>query len=280
MEILKTKREIRAVVKKAKESKRRIGFVPTMGYLHKGHLALIQNSMEDGCFTVVSIFVNPLQFGPSEDFQRYPRDIERDISILEKAKVDAVFLPSDDEMYPAGHLTVVSVPNLSGKFEGAIRPGHFTGVCTIVAKLFNIVQPHRAYFGWKDAQQLVVIRRMVKDLDFDISVIGVQTVREPDGLAASSRNVYLSEDQRRRALVLSRALQEIRQMVEYNKIIDAEVLISRGREIIKSEQVELQYLEAVELENFEIIKNIRKNTGIIGAIKVDKVRLIDNIIWD
>lgn len=280
MEILKTKKQVRTLVKKAKDSKKKIGFVPTMGYLHKGHLSLIQKSMEDNYFTIVSIFINPLQFGPSEDLQRYPRDIERDVSILEKSNVDAVFIPSVDEIYPPGYLSTVSVSNLSEKLEGAIRPGHFTGVCTVVAKLFNIVQPNNAYFGWKDAQQLVIIRKMVKDLDFDIEVIGVPTVRDPDGLAASSRNIYLSESQRKQALALSRALLEIKQMVEYNKITETEILVSKGRQIIESGQIELQYLEAVELENLDRVKNIGKNTGILGAIRVGNVRLIDNIIWD
>jgi len=280
MQVLKTKKDLCIAVEKAKTSNRKVGFVATMGYLHKGHLSLIQKSIEDKCFTVVSIFVNPLQFGPAEDFQRYPRDIERDISILKETNVDVVFVPSVEEMYSEKHLTTISVADISEKLEGAIRPGHFTGVCTVVAKLFNIIQPHNAYFGWKDAQQLIIIRKMVKDIDFNISVIGVETFREPDGLAASSRNVYLSEEQRKRALVLSRALQEIKQMVEYQGIKETEVLISRGIRIIETEDVELQYLEAVDLENLERVESIKKNTGILGAIKVGNVRLIDNIIWE
>ncbi len=251
-----------------------------MGYLHDGHVSLIRNSQKDGCFTIVSIFVNPLQFGPSEDFNRYPRDTERDLSILKKESTDAVFIPSTEEMYDNQHLTFVNVSKISEKLEGAIRPGHFTGVCTVVAKLFNIILPDNAYFGWKDAQQLVIIRKMVKDLDFNINIIPVATVREPDGLAASSRNVYLSPQERKKALVLSKSLQKINKMVEYDQITDAKILIDEGKKIIRTEDVELQYLEAVELENFTPVSTIGKKTGIVGAIKIGKVRLIDNIIWE
>ena len=279
MEILTTKKQVREYVEKTRNSKKKIGLVPTMGSFHHGHLFLMEKSMLDGCLTIVSIFVNPLQFGPSEDFQRYPRNIEKDISILNKTGINAVFMPSVEEMYSKNHLATIFLPNLAEKLEGSIRPGHFAGVCTVVAKLFNIVQPHNAYFGWKDAQQLIIIRKMVKDLDFGISIIGVPTVRDVDGLAASSRNIYLSESQRKQALVLSRALQKMKEMVEYNKIRDAKTLISLGRGIIEKENVELQYLEAVELENLEAVEKIGKNTGILGAIRIGDVRLIDNIVW-
>ncbi|MCM8805716.1 MAG: pantoate--beta-alanine ligase [Candidatus Omnitrophica bacterium] len=280
MEILKKKSQVRELVNKERSKKQIIGFVPTMGYLHQGHLSLIKKAKNDGCFTIVSIFVNPLQFGPSEDFQRYPRDTERDLKLLKEANADAVFIPSDEEMYNSNHLTFVNVSKLSEKLEGSFRPGHFAGVCTVCAKLFNIVQPDRAYFGWKDAQQLIIIRKMVRDLDFNISIVPVATVREEDGLAASSRNVYLSPDQRKKALVLSRALQKIEQMIKFESVIDANLLIEEGKKIIKSEDVELQYLEAVELENLERVEKIRKNTGILGAIKVGNVRLIDNLIME
>jgi len=280
MEILKKKSQVRELVNKERSKKQIIGFVPTMGYLHQGHLSLIKKAKNDGCFTIVSIFVNPLQFGPSEDFQRYPRDTERDLKLLKEANADAVFIPSDEEMYNSNHLTFVNVSKLSEKLEGSFRPGHFAGVCTVCAKLFNIVQPDRAYFGWKDAQQLIIIRKMVRDLDFNISIVPVATVREEDGLAASSRNVYLSPDQRKKALVLSRALQKIEQMIKFESVIDVNLLIEEGKKIIKSEDVELQYLEAVELENLERVEKIRKNTGILGAIKVGNVRLIDNLIME
>ncbi|MGC9066447.1 MAG: pantoate--beta-alanine ligase [Candidatus Ratteibacteria bacterium] len=280
MKIAKTKHQIRDIVIEARKMGKTIGFVPTMGYLHDGHVSLIKSSQKDGCFTIVSIFVNPLQFGPAEDFNRYPRDTERDLIILKKEATDAVFIPTTDEMYNSQHLTLVNVSGISERLEGAIRPGHFTGVCTVVTKLFNIIQPDNAYFGWKDAQQLVIIRKMVKDLDFHINIIPVPTVREPDGLAASSRNVYLSPEERKKALVLSKSLQKLSKMVEYYKIKDTNILIEEGKKIINTEDVELQYLEAVELENFTSVNIIGKNTGIVGAIKVGKVRLIDNIIWE
>lgn len=280
MKVLDKKSDIRSEIEDARRSGKKIGFVPTMGFLHQGHISLIRRAKEDGCFTIVSIFVNPLQFRPGEDFHRYPRDTNRDLSMLESESVDAVFTPSTEEMYKKPHLTEVSVSNISEKLEGAFRPGHFRGVCTVVTKLFNIVKPDRAYFGWKDAQQLIIIKKMVSDLDFNIEIIPAPTVRDPDGLAASSRNTYLSLQERKRALVLSRALQKIKEMVEFQQITDAAALIECGKEIINSENVELQYLEAVELENLEPVHTIKKNTGVLGAIKVGNVRLIDNIIWE
>lgn len=280
MEIVKTKEEIKKIVKNARINGEIIGFVPTMGYLHRGHISLIQKSKKDGCFTVVSIFVNPLQFGPSEDFKRYPRDIERDTKILMDASVDAVFIPTTQEMYGNDHLTEVYVSRLSERLEGRFRPGHFKGVCTVVAKLFNIVQPDRAYFGWKDAQQLIIIRKMVKDLDLDLKIVPVPTVREDDGLAASSRNVYLSPQERKKALILPKTLHRIKQMVECDRITDARTLIERAKEMISSEDIELQYIEAVNLETFEQVSCIQNNTGILAAIKIGNVRLIDNIIWE
>ncbi|MCM8814708.1 MAG: pantoate--beta-alanine ligase [Candidatus Omnitrophica bacterium] len=280
MEIIHRKNEVRTIIKEAKTRGKIIGFVPTMGYLHHGHISLIRKAIADGCFTIVSIFVNPLQFGPDEDFQRYPRDLVRDLSMLKKEFVDVVFVPSTDEMYTKSHLTEVRVPVISEKLEGKFRPGHFTGVCTVVAKLFNLTSPDKAYFGWKDAQQLIIIKKMVVDLDLHIEIVSVPTVRDSDGLAASSRNKYLSEQERKKALVLSRALQKIKEMVELENITDSEVLIATGKKIINSEDVELQYLEAVELENLEPVSVIKNNTGILGAIKVGKVRLIDNIIWE
>ena len=183
-----------------------VGFVPTMGYLHEGHLSLVRRARSENSSVVVSIFVNPTQFGPNEDFQRYPRDLNRDLGLLETEQVDAVFTPEVDEMYPAGATTIVDVGALSNILEGASRPGHFRGVATVVCKLFHLVQPHRAYFGEKDYQQLQVIQRMVHDLRMPVKVIGCPTIREPDGLAMSSRNVYLSPAERHAAVALSQAL--------------------------------------------------------------------------
>ncbi|MCX7706067.1 MAG: pantoate--beta-alanine ligase [bacterium] len=280
MEIAEKKEHIRKIVRRARFEGKTIGFVPTMGYLHKGHVHLIERSREDGCFTVVSIFVNPLQFGPSEDFERYPRNVERDIEILKEASVDAVFIPSNEEMYHVQHLTEINVLKLSEKLEGAIRPGHFKGVCIVVAKLFNIIQPDRAYFGWKDAQQLIIIKKMVADLDFPVEIVPVPTVRDEDGLASSSRNIYLSSEERKKALILSKTLHKLKEMVELDKISDTKILIAEAKKMISSENVVIQYIEAVSLETFEPVSRIEKNTGILVAIKAGDVRLIDNVIWD
>ncbi len=199
MKVLSTIAEFKESRQKIKNS---VGLVPTMGYLHEGHLTLVRQAREENKTVVVSIFVNPTQFGPRDDFARYPRDPERDLAVLEKEKVDLVFMPSVEEMYPEGFCSWVEVEKVTEKLEGAVRPGHFRGVTTVVAKLFNIVQPARAYFGQKDAQQAVVIRRMVADLNMNLDIIVVPTQREPDGLAMSSRNIYLSPKQRQAALVL------------------------------------------------------------------------------
>jgi len=278
MKIIRTKSELAELLKQFRRDGL-LGFVPTMGYLHRGHISLVERSISDCAHTVVSIFVNPLQFGPSEDYQRYPRDEERDSQMLDEAGVDAVFIPSVSEMYPGACLTSVNVQRLAEKLEGRFRPGHFAGVCTVVAKLLNIVQPDSAYFGWKDAQQLIIIRRMVKDLDFPVEIIGLPTVREPDGLAASSRNVYLSPGDRKKALSLSKSLQIIEKMVNLKKVNDAAVLIQEGKKVIENSGVEIQYLEAVDLENLESVEKVGKGTGILGAIKVAGIRLIDNIVW-
>ncbi|GAI47965.1 unnamed protein product, partial [marine sediment metagenome] len=183
-----------------------VGFVPTMGYLHQGHLALVRQARAENPSVVVSIFVNPTQFGPHEDFKQYPHDPQRDLALLEKEGVDIVFMPPADEMYPPKFNSWVEVGKVAERLEGAARPGHFRGVATVVAKLFNIVQPDRAYFGQKDAQQLIVIRKMVADLDMNLEVVAVPTVREPDGLAMSSRNTYLNPEERKQAVVLYQAL--------------------------------------------------------------------------
>lgn len=280
MQITEKKEKIKEIVKKARLEGKVIGFIPTMGYLHEGHVSLITKAKEEGCFVVVSIFINPLQFSPKEDFEKYPRNMERDIAILEKHSIDALFSPSVQEMYQKPHLTDINVSKLSEKLEGRFRPRHFTGVCIVVAKLFNIIQPDKAYFGWKDAQQLIIIRKMVTDLNFELEIVPVPTFREKDGLAASSRNVYLSAQERKKACVLSKALHKVKEMVELDKIIQVNILIEEAKKIIASEDVELQYIEAVDLETLEPVSCIKKNTGILGAIKVGGIRLIDNIIWE
>ena len=279
MEIAKKISEIREAVKAMKKQDVTIGFVPTMGYLHKGHLSLVKHSLAECCKTVVSIFVNPTQFGPSEDYDRYPRDPVRDAELLKKEGVDLLFMPSVEEMYGKDFFTSVEVSSLAEKLEGSLRPGHFRGVCTVVCKLFNIVTPDNAYFGWKDAQQLVIIQKMVNDLNIPVKVKGCPTVRESDGLAASSRNIYISADKRKNAVALYKGLSKIKDMVENMGITATDVLLTEGRESIERfSGVELQYLEIVEMDNLNPIKKVEDRALILGAIKVSGVRLIDNMM--
>jgi len=280
MKILQKIEEVKREIRRIKQKGKKIGFVPTMGYLHQGHLSLIKKAGEECDYIVVSIFVNPTQFGPKEDYRRYPRDLKRDFSILKKENVNLVFVPEVKEMYPEGFKTWVIVEDFSEKLEGKFRPGHFRGVCTVVLKLFNIVEPDRAYFGWKDAQQLIIIKKMVKDLNISVDIIGCPTVREKDGLAASSRNTYLSLEERKKALSLYKSLQKIKEMVEFESIKDTDILLREGREIIeRTKGVELQYLEAVDLKSLNPVKKIKRGVMVAGAIKIGKVRLIDNIIF-
>jgi len=279
MKILKKINEVRDEIKKVKKENKIIGFVPTMGYLHEGHISLIKKAKEECDYVVVSIFVNPTQFCPGEDFDRYPRDIERDIKILENEKVDLLFNPDIEEMYKKEHKTWVIVDEISDIYEGKFRKGHFKGVCTVVIKLFNIVQPDKAYFGWKDFQQLIIIKKMVEDLNIPVEIIGCPTIREEDGLAASSRNVYLNEKERKKALCLYKALKKIEEMIKKEKIYECEILIKEGRKIIEEEEgVEIQYLDIVSMDNMKKLEKIEGKAVIIGAIKIGNVRLIDNLI--
>ncbi len=279
MKMLKKIDEVRNEINRIKKENKIIGFVPTMGYLHKGHISLIKKAKEECDYVVVSIFVNPTQFCPGEDFDRYPRDIKRDIKVLENEKVDLLFNPDIDEMYKKDHKTWVIVDEISDIYEGKFRPGHFKGVCTVVIKLFNIIQPDKAYFGWKDFQQLIIIKKMVDDLNIPVEIIGCPTIREDDGLAASSRNVYLNEEERKKALCLYKALKKIEEMIKKEKIYDCEVLIKEGKKIIEKEEgVEIQYLDIVNMDNMKKIKKIEGRVAIIGAIKIGNVRLIDNLI--
>ncbi|MCM8818395.1 MAG: pantoate--beta-alanine ligase [Candidatus Omnitrophica bacterium] len=279
MKILKKIKDIRKEIGKIKKEGKIIGFVPTMGYLHKGHISLIRKAKKQSDYVVVSIFVNPTQFGPEEDFERYPRDIKRDIEILKNEKVDLLFNPEVDEMYKEDFKTWVYVDEFSEIFEGKFRPGHFKGVCTVVLKLFNIIQPDKAYFGWKDAQQLIIIKKMVNDLNIPVKIIPCPTIREEDGLASSSRNVYLDERERSKALCLYRALKRIEQLVKKEKIYNREILLKEGRTIIeKEENVELQYLEMVKINDLKKVEKVEKGTIILGAIKIGKIRLIDNLL--
>jgi len=277
MKVIRKIKSMQKVADELRKKGKKIAFVPTMGYLHEGHLSLVRIARRRGDVVVVSIFVNPTQFGPSEDYHSYPRDEKRDLSLLKKEKVDFVFIPSVEEMYPENYQTYVEVTEMSKYLCGKSRPGHFRGVCTVVTKLFNIVKPHYAIFGEKDYQQLRIIERMIADLNMDVKIISGPTVREKDGLAMSSRNVYLSEEERKSALSLSKALNEVKKMVESGER-DCEVLIRKAREIIESEpHTKIDYVEIVDPLKLEPVKRIEDKAVIALAVFVGKARLIDNM---
>jgi len=257
---------------------RTIAFVPTMGYLHEGHLALIRKGRELGDELVVSIFVNPTQFAPGEDFEAYPRDPERDLSLIEKEKADAIFFPDTQELYPEGFQTYVELEKLPKHLCGISRPTFFTGVATVVTKLFNIVKPHLAVFGEKDYQQLTIIRRMVQDLNFDITIIGQPTVREPDGLAMSSRNTYLSPSQRPAALSLFNALNNADARVK-DGINEAGKIIKEASDLITSyPDTTIDYISICDPETLDDVNTIETPVLMALAVKVGTTRLIDNMI--
>lgn len=255
-----------------------VGFVPTMGYLHEGHLSLVRRAREECASVVVSIFVNPTQFGPNEDLARYPRDLERDLRLLAPLQVDVVWTPTVEEMYPPGYQTWVTVEELTKPLEGAMRPGHFRGVTTVVSKLFNAVQPQRAYFGQKDAQQAAVIRQMTRDLSYPIEIVVCPTVREADGLAMSSRNTYLSPAERQAATVLYRALtaaQNAYQAGERN----AERLRAIMLEVLKSEPLaQVQYVSCADYDTLQELEEVRGKALLSMAVFIGKTRLIDNLV--
>ncbi|MBU2610839.1 MAG: pantoate--beta-alanine ligase [Chloroflexi bacterium] len=255
-----------------------VGFVPTMGYLHEGHLSLVRRSKVECASTVASIFVNPTQFGPNEDLSKYPRDLERDLRLLEALGVDLVWTPTPQVMYPPGYQTWVTVEELTQSLEGALRPGHFRGVTTVVAKLFNAVQPQKAYFGQKDAQQAAVIRRMAKDLDFPVEIVVCPIVRESDGLAMSSRNTYLSAGERQAATVLYRALSAAKTAFEAGER-DAEALRRSVREMVASKPlVTLQYVSCADYETLQELARVEGKALLSMAVYVGKTRLIDNFV--
>ena len=261
-----------------RRGKGRIGLVPTMGYLHEGHLQLVRAARRQSDFVVVSIFVNPIQFGPKEDFRRYPRDFRRDRRLLESAGADVIFYPAVKDMYPEGYATFVEVERLSDGLCGASRPGHFRGVATVVAKLFNIVMPDVAVFGAKDAQQVFVIRRMAHDLGFHTRIVIVPTVREKDGLAMSSRNVYLSQEQRAEAPVLHRSLVLAKRLVGQGERSAAKVRAAMRGLIQRESGGRIDYVEMVDTEELRPVRTIRDETLIALAVFYGKTRLIDNTI--
>src|SRR5215831_12879533 len=248
--------EMNALTKEARRAGKRVGLVPTMGALHQGHLSLVRAARSQSGMVVVSIFVNPTQFGPAEDFAKYPRSLGNDSALLAVEKADYVFAPSVEEMYPPGANTWVIVEGLSNMLDGRSRPGHFRGVTTVVAKLFNIVQPDAAFFGQKDAAQAAVIRKMVRDLNFDVGIVVCPIVREPDGLAMSSRNAYLSPAERKQATVLSRSLQRVQQMASQGER-DAGRLASAGKHVMSEEpSVRLDYLEVVSPDTLDAVADV------------------------
>ncbi len=257
-----------------------VGLVPTMGFLHQGHLSLVRCSRGQDDQVVASIFVNPTQFGPSEDYDRYPRDPERDLALLREEGTDAVFMPSVEEMYPEGFETYVEVTEMTRVLEGAHRPTHFRGVTTVVAKLFTIVQPQRAYFGQKDAQQLAVVRRMARDLDLPVEVVAVPTAREPDGLAMSSRNAYLSPPERQAATVLYRSLRLAEGLWRRGER-DASVIRSRMQELIAAEPLaRVDYVSVADSETLRELERIEGTALVSLAVRMGKARLIDNVILE
>jgi pantoate--beta-alanine ligase len=278
MEVITNPGQMQTLMLSLKKQGKKIGFVPTMGYLHEGHLSLIRCSKRENDITVVSIFVNPIQFGANEDFGRYPRDFERDKSLCERENVDYIFYPSYEDMYPDGFQTYVEVAELSKGLCGDFRPGHFKGVATVVAKLFNIVCPDNAYFGKKDFQQLKVIQKMVKDLNFPVNVVGCPVVREPDGLALSSRNKYLSDEERESALYISKALFEAKRMFE-DGITDPNLLKEKVRQIISQAKhlKEIQYVEIVDSNTLKPVDKVKKSDVLAVAVYIGNTRLIDNI---
>jgi pantoate--beta-alanine ligase len=257
-----------------------VGFVPTMGYLHEGHLELVRHAKAENGFAVVSIFVNPTQFGPKEDFEKYPRDTPRDLALLKDVGTDYVFMPTPADMYPPNFNSWVEVQQVTDRLEGAARPGHFRGVSTVVAKLFNIVQPTRSYFGQKDAQQCVVIKKMVKDLDMPLEMIIVPTVREQDGLAMSSRNVYLSPEMRQQAPVLYKSLQLAEKLWQQGEKDAAKIRQQMTALIQKQPLAQIEYIDVADTETLAELKTIKTSALISMVVQFGNTRLLDNIILE
>ncbi|MGN1318499.1 MAG: pantoate--beta-alanine ligase [Lachnospirales bacterium] len=279
MKVVKTIEEVRKIVKQWKKEGLSVGLVPTMGYLHEGHKSLIVKAVSENDRVVVSDFVNPTQFGPNEDFETYPRDIVADSKLCEDAGANIIFNPEADEMYDNA-LTKVTMTDITEVLCGKTRPIHFNGVCTVVSKLFNIVTPDRAYFGQKDAQQLCVIKKMVKDLNFDIEIVSCPIIREDDGLAKSSRNTYLNEDERKAALCLSKSLKLAKEMIENGETDTAKIIKSAVDFINKEPLAKIDYVEIVDFNSLKSIKEVKKPMLMAMAVYIGKTRLIDNFIME
>lgn len=275
MQIYKTIAEIREALA-GKALQKKIGFVPTMGALHKGHLSLVERCHSESDLTVVSIYVNPTQFGPQEDLNHYPRNLEKDIDLLRNYHVDIVFTPDDVQMYPEGYCTWVQVEGLSDILCGASRPGHFRGVATIVLKLMHIVNPKLMFMGMKDYQQIIVLEKMIEDLNLETKIVRCPIVREPDGLAMSSRNSYLTPDERQRATCLIKALKNAQQMVNEGHL-DSSILISEAENIIKQSDGRIDYIKIVDGSTLQELPEVRSGSRMMLAVYIGNTRLIDNI---
>lgn len=280
MKIVKTVSEVRAQVSEWRKEGMSVGLVPTMGYLHEGHASLIKASVKDNDKTVVSVFVNPMQFGPTEDLESYPRDINRDAQLAEECGADLIFNPEPNEMYHDGFSSFVDMTVLTQELCGLSRPVHFRGVCTVVTKLFNIVKPDRAYFGKKDAQQLAVVRHMVDDLNMDLTIVGCPIVREDDGLAKSSRNTYLNADERKAALVLSKALNLGAELIRSGER-NCKAVIDKMKEFIKREPLaKIDYVKIVDCKTMQQIEELDRPALAAMAVYIGKTRLIDNFFTE
>lgn len=278
MQVTTTVAETRALVKSWKKEGKTVGLVPTMGYLHEGHASLIRKCREENDIVVVSVFVNPTQFGPNEDLEAYPRDFQRDSALCESLGADLIFHPEPEEMYqdPCAY---VSIETLSENLCGRTRPIHFRGVCTVVSKLFHIVAPDKAYFGQKDAQQLAIIRKMVRDLNFDIEIVGCPIIREEDGLAKSSRNTYLNPQERQAALCLSRAVKRGQELIAPG--MDSEAVLSEMRKIIEAEPLaKIDYVSMVDALTMKDVEKVDRDVLVAMAVYIGKTRLIDNFSYE
>ena len=281
VKVVKTVEEVRKYVKEWRKNGETVGLVPTMGFLHAGHQSLIKRSVEDNDRTVVSVFVNPIQFGPNEDLEAYPRDLERDSQLCDETGADLIFNPEPSEMYKDGFVSFVDMNGLTNHLCGLSRPVHFRGVCTVCSKLFNIVGPDRAYFGQKDAQQLAVIKRMVKDLNMPLEIVGCPIVREEDGLAMSSRNTYMNDEERKAALILSKSIKLGKELVD-NGERSAAVVREKMTALLESEPMaDVEYVEVVDNLTMESIDDIKGEILVAIAVRINnKVRLSDNFITE
>ncbi len=280
MEVVETIESVRDIVKAARQKGKKVGLVPTMGALHRGHISLIEAAGRTCDFVVVSIFVNPTQFGPGEDFKKYPRTFEADLEICRKAGVGLVFAPGAEQMYGKENLTWVTVEKLTEPLCGRFRPGHFRGVATVCAKLFNIVLPDVAFFGQKDGQQTLVIKRMAADLKMPLEIVVCPTVREPDGLAVSSRNKYLTEEERKDSVLIYKSLEKCREMIE-SGTKDTETIVAAMREVFsRAPSIQIQYVSIVDAETLESLDKVRGRVLAAVAGRLGSARLIDNIMVD